>query len=214
MPRSQPRPSPFRIGLYASASAIAAAAIVAWLFNLGSSEGGSVVPTGSGLRSSSPARDVFEQLYELGWRADGAAGNTAVTAVYYFPQLRTALSDYGERSFVQAQTLKTLETEDDPSTLPILIELESHESLPSDFAVSKHVAVSDDVGSAFSVVRWESLQDLSAPKKLIGLLWLRKVEGAAASNRLTLTLADIPGNIRPTTFSWNAAALELGNDSG
>lgn len=214
MSRSQPPRSPFRVAAYAIGAAIAVVVLLAAVLDFGISKVNTAGNTESGLRQSSTTRDQFEQLYELGWRADGAAGNTAVTAVYYFPKLREALSDYGERSFVQAQTLKTLETEDDALLLPLLIELEGNEPLATDFELPKHAVLFADASNQYSIARWETLQDVQAPNKLIGVLWARKANDLSAPRQLTLTMTDVPGNVQPTTFTWNAAALELGSEGG
>lgn len=162
----------------------------------------------AGARQSSSTRDTFEELYQLGWRADGTAGNTAVEVVYYFPALVQALGAYAERSLTQAQTLQELQAEGDTLLHPFLIRLERNTALDATWPVQEHVRLVDQTGQAYAVERWQALVDPSGSANvLLGVAWFRQPESAAVLGQQTLTLSEVPGNTRATTFTWNSQVL-------
>lgn len=169
--------------------------------------GSSSLPPGA--RQSSSTRDAFEELYQLGWQADGSAGNTAVEVVYYFPALVQALSAYAERSLTQAQTLQELQPNDDALLHPFLVRLERNTALDSAWPAPEHLRVVDDSGQPYAVERWQAFADPSGSANvLLGVAWFRQPESAAAPDQVTLTLTDVPGNLRSTSLTWNSRLLD------
>jgi hypothetical protein len=168
--------------------------------------GSSSLPPGA--RQSSSTRDAFEELYQLGWRADGSAGNTAVEVVYYFPALVQALSAYAERSLTQAQTLQELQPNDDALLHPFLVRLERNTALDSAWPVQERIRLVDDGGQPYAVERWRAFADPSGSANvLLGVAWFRQPESASPPDRLTLTLEAVPGNAQSTTLTWNSQVL-------
>lgn len=202
-----------RAAAYGIATALALLGIV-WMLIAASRRESTSAQNGNlnGARVTSSTHDLFEEAYELGWRADGAAGNTAVEAVYYFPSLLQRLNEYAERSALQAQTLASLESAGDESLTSFVITLTSNGALDSGFNVKGHVSLVADGSPAYSAERWVPFTlSEGVANQLAGLLSFRRPEGAPAPQALTVTFKDIPGNIQPTVFSWNATALSLDN---
>lgn len=164
----------------------------------------------NGARVSSSTRDRFEEYYQLGWRADGQAGNTAIEAVYYFPTLVQRLNDYVERSFIQARTLQELQRSDDAGLIPVLAFLTNSDEIDQALAVEQRAKLVDDQSREYPPQRWQPfvLPD-GAQNQLVGVLWFRRPDGATEPKQLTLSLEGIPGNRRATTFTWDLNVLKL-----
>ncbi len=164
----------------------------------------------SGVRASSSTRDRFEEYYQLSWRADGQAGNTAIEAVYYFPTLSQRLNEFSERSFIQARTLQELQRTDDAAQIPVLVFLTNSDEIDQGLAVEQRAKLIDDKSRDYPPQRWQPfvLPD-GAQNQLVGMLWFRKPDGAPDPTKLTLALDGIPGNRRATTFAWDVSVLKL-----
>ncbi|MBI4426146.1 MAG: hypothetical protein HY567_01080 [Candidatus Kerfeldbacteria bacterium] len=162
----------------------------------------------AGARVSSSTRDTFEELYQLGWRADGDAGNTAVEVVYYYPALVQALSAYAERSLTQAQTLQELQRNEDQFRHPFLVRLERNVAFDQAWPLQENIQLAVDGTMTFPVERWQAFADPSGSAKvLLGVAWFRQPESAPAPTQLTLSLSNVPGNVRSTTSTWNSQLL-------
>lgn len=202
------RRSDYRLLGYAFASAIALAGLI-WLGGLNLTRPAATTSNlPNGARVSSTTRDQFQELYDLGWRSDGQAGNTAVEVVYEFPQLVTRLAQYAERSFLQAQTLQTVQDESDPTLVPFLVILERNAPIDPKLEWSKLLSLKAD-NATYRYERFDAFSLPGAPDtQLSGIAWFRMTT-TFQPNSLTMILKDIPGNIKPTTFTWDAKALQL-----
>jgi len=205
MIKSIVRRSPYRIVGYGLAVGIAVVGII-WIGT------GSVrAPASSNqasVRLSSTTRDRFQEVYDLVWRADGSAGNTAVEAVYEFPGFIQRLAEYAERSGIQAAMLQAVQAESDASLVPIFVALQGNAPVRSDLEWRSMATLAASTGS-YTYERFDRLPVTNeGSTALFGTLWFRRTTGAEPE-RLTLTINGLDGNTRPSVFTWDLKTLSL-----
>lgn len=201
--KRKPR-SPKRVALYVVMTMIGFGAIGMFFY----SGFGQSTLSSLGINESSNARDLFDGLYQIGWRSDGNAGNTVVEAVYYYPALYQALYLYKDRSSFQNETLQELNKYPDMSMYPVLVMLQRNTAIDQALSLDSHASLSGD-STAYEIDHWQSLTvaDTSG-NSIAGIVWFRRPSGAPTRPQtLTFTLEGIPGNSKSSTFSWNNGVL-------
>lgn len=208
MPRNtqstSPKRSLVRLVLYCAATLVAVGSIGAYFYLSRRASQVTVINTPAN------AHDAFDGRYQLAWRGDGAAGNTEVEAVYYFPTLIGSLNAYTDRTELQAETLSEIQQNAQSGWYPILVMLQHNEAFAKDFTLDGHVALKDNDGVTYTLQRWQpvALPDTSG-KGLAGVLWFSNPNATATiPASFTLTLSNLPGNTKTSSFSWNAALLD------
>ncbi len=194
--------SPYRTTLYLMAVVVGIAALITVLY-VSSNTGNTAVSN-----STVNAHDNFEALYQVGLRTDGSAGNTEVDAVYYYPALSQSLVNYADRTQIQAGTLAELEQHSGDGLFPFVVSLQHNEAIDPTFTMASHIALKADGRTDYEFDRWQQIEtgDTSG-NSLVGVAWFKKPDGASDATSFTLTLIDLPGNTKPTSFSWNASVL-------
>lgn len=206
--RRSPVRSPFRVAAYVAATAVAAFGIVAFSFGWFSGSGTSAGSLTNGVRLSSITRDRFQELYELGWRGDGNAGNTEVEAVFYYPALVTSLEEYAERSLVQGQTLQALQPDRAADRYSFLIQLNHNEAFPPAVKLESILSLVGNRSVSYTLDRIETLTSPEGSQgTVIAVARFKRPAGASEPDTLQLTVNNLPGNTRPTVFTWNSALL-------
>ncbi len=201
--RSIPRRSAYRIVLYILAVVVGIAALVAYLY-IGSTD----VSTTSTVNTADSARDLFDELYQVGLRYDGSAGNTAVDVVYYYPALSRSLQAFTDRTQLQTGTLTELEQHSGLGLFPFVVTLQHNEAFDPAFRIESYASLKADGATVYEFDRWQPLQngDISG-NSVVGVLWFKEPEGAVEATSFTLTFDDLPGNTKTVSFSWNASLL-------
>ncbi len=195
-----------RLALYLAISVIGLAGLMLFFFDF---FGLSNVTTSSLVNKSANARDLFDGLYRIGWRSDGAAGNTAIEAVYYYPALFQALAAYTERSAFQDETFRELNQYPDMALYPFLVILQRNEQIDASFTPEAHLSLTADGSVIYNVDHWQplSLPDTSGNSSA-GVMWFRQPSGAPQQpSTLALTFDGVPGNSKQTSFNWNNSVL-------
>lgn len=165
-------------------------------------------PTNDSLRISSSTRDRFQEVYDLVWRADGSAGNTAVEVLFEFPGFVQRLAEYAERSGIQAAMLQAVQAESDASLVPFFVALQSNVPIRNDLEWRSMANVASDTGT-YAYERFDRLPVTNeGSTALFGTLWFRR-SGAEDPAKLTLTIQGIDGNTRASIFTWDVKALNL-----
>lgn len=197
--------SPARVALYVTMSCIGLIALSLFFFDFFGLSRTPFAPT----NSTANLHDLFDGLYQIGWKADGSAGNTSVEAVYYYPALYQALAAYQERSSLQDETLRELNKFPNMSLYPFLVILQRNETIDPAFSLDAHATLLADNSVSYEVDHWQplSLPDTSG-NSMAGIMWFRQPSGAPSRpNVITMTLEGIPGNAKTTQFTWNNAVL-------
>lgn len=197
-----------RIALYLTVSAIGLIALSLSFFDF---FGLSKAISSPLVNKSANARDMFDGLYQIGWRSDGSAGNTAIEAVYYYPALFQALAAYTDRSAFQDETFQELNKFPDMALYPFLVVLQRNEQLDTSFTPDTHLSLMADGSDPYTVDRWQplSLPDTSG-NSIAGIVWFRQPSGVPLQpSTLELTFDGVPGNTKQTRFSWNNSVLSL-----
>ncbi|MBI4092992.1 MAG: hypothetical protein HY420_03660 [Candidatus Kerfeldbacteria bacterium] len=206
------RTSPFRLVIYTSMSAIAVVGLVYILRRTTTALPPTTRATSNTnvLYPADEQRDLFNQLYVLGDRFDGRAGNTAVEAVYYFPSLVSSLIAYAGRSPIQAQTLLAIQHNSDPTLIPFLINLERNEALEQNLPFKDILELQAGGSAPYPFVRFDPVvAPVDSDRIVLGVAWFRKPSGSPGAVTLQLTFRNIPGNVKPTVFTWDTSVLRL-----
>lgn len=209
MPEKNKQPSSGRIAVYAAVTAIAIGGTF-WMTwrTFHSTAANSVVQDDNAPRTSSELRDRFQEVYDLGYRVDGTAGNTAVEVVWEFPGLIQRLTEYTARSGRQADTLRVLQDEPDKTLIPILVTLQRNVAIGSDLVWTDLATLTAD-GKDLDLVRFDPLSYAAGNEnEAAGILWFRP-KGDDPPDQYQLTLVNIPGNSRASVFTWQDKTLRL-----
>jgi len=200
---SNPRRPAYRAVLYVLAVVVGIAALVAYLYITSTA-----TSTTSTVNTAVSSRDLFDELYQVGLRVDGSAGNTAVDVVYYYPALSRSLRAYTDRTQLQAGTLAELEQHSGLGLFPFMVTLQHNEAFDPSFKIESHAALKADGATIYELDRWQPLQIADASgNSIAGVLWFKQPEGAADATSFTLTFDGLPDNTKQTSFSWNASLL-------
>ncbi|MFH0829202.1 MAG: hypothetical protein V1907_03420 [Candidatus Kerfeldbacteria bacterium] len=206
--RQQPQlrsKKPVRVALYVIVSLIGLLAVFTYFFFVIEPKNlGTTVVTGN------TTREIFNGLYQIGWRSDGSAGNTAIETVYYYPALFQILSQYTERTSLQNQTFGELSKYPDMFLYPFLMTFQHNEAIDTDFQVESYVTLTADGTARYDFDHWQPLvlPDTSGTS-LAGVLWFKKPAGVAEPKILRMTVDGISGNKKESQFSWDNSMLLL-----
>lgn len=160
----------------------------------------------------STARERYDALYQAAFRSDGGRSTVTADAVFEFPALVSALSEYRERGLVQAQILDLLTlAKANDEALAFSVTIAARGVDIAGFDVPANVSLVDDQGRIYPVRTWSELATAGDANRAGILTFDRRAEektpDEAGARVLTLTLTDLPGG--PRAFPWDLAVLGL-----